>query len=563
MTLMACLAFGPLFFRPLAIQRLNLNLVSVPRDSGGAACSALIRLGLDVRQELGTCYLVLADRQDIQDMKKAGLAISVLDRCSAGRAYFLVSEPTPQTLAVLKVVGRAVRAEPGTIIFWSESGEEANAVLPGDMERKSLPARSILPYLSRPASFARTGPAALAVDAEVVSVVNDVSGPNLTSYVQALENFQTRYASTAACESAGDYIQSFFSSLGLDDVHTESFSFNRNTSRNIVAERIGEVYPDDILIICGHYDSTTSNSTRVTNAPGADDNASGTAAVMEAARIFASRRFDYSVRFIAFSAEEWGLYGSQAYAAAARARGDSIIGVINLDMIGYVDAVPEDLDIIVNDNSRWLAERLAEAASLYLGLSSDKIVDASITYSDHSSFWDRGYPALLGIEDDDTPNPYYHKTGDTLATLNPAFMRSAAASAIALLAELAQPVRMGVPATPTGFAVKPLHYRSLLGIIRDVRLTWTAQADAVGYNVYRSTESHLDYVKLNDAPLPEPAYLDRDAAYDRKYFYVVRAVGMAGSESNMSREEKVVASAMASVSSTGSSLLIAAEGVGL
>ena len=111
-----------------------------------------------------------------------------------------------------------------------------------------------------------------------------------------------------------------------------------------------------MVIVCAHYDSTSTQAT--THAPGADDNASGTAAVMEMARVLAGYQFDYTIKFIAFSAEEWGLYGSRHYAQAAKQRGEQIVGVVNLDMIGYVDLEPEDLDIVVDGQSDVAGEQV-------------------------------------------------------------------------------------------------------------------------------------------------------------------------------------------------------------
>ena len=90
-----------------------------------------------------------------------------------------------------------------------------------------------------------------------------------------------------------------------------------------------------------------------------------------------------------------------------------------------------------------------------------KTVDASFVYSDHSPFWDNGYPALLAIEDNPLTNPYYHRTTDTLDTLNLDFFTSATRASVGLLAELAQPIKAGYPRTPVGFYADSVVYRSL------------------------------------------------------------------------------------------------------
>jgi hypothetical protein len=145
----------------------------------------------------------------------------------------------------------------------------------------------------------------------------------------------------------------------------------------------------------------------------------------------------------------------------------------------------------------------------------------------------------LGIEDNPLQNPYYHKTTDTVDTLNLDFLCDATKAAMAELAELAQPVRIGHPATPAGPDAEPFIYRSLLDVVQNVKLTWPATPGAAGYNVYRSEISHLGYRKLNSSPLSSPSYMDRGLSVDQPYYYVITAVGPSGLESNYSREVSV------------------------
>jgi Zn-dependent M28 family amino/carboxypeptidase len=257
---------------------------------------------------------------------------------------------------------------------------------------------------------------------------------------------------------------------------------------------------------------------------------------MEAARILASHPLDFTVRFIAFSAEEWGLYGSRTHSAAARTDSERIIGVLNLDMIAYADNMPEDLDVVVNDVSRWLAERTEDIAAIYTGLEVRRIVDASFIYSDHSPFWDQGYSAFCAIEDADVTSPYYHTPDDTVDTLNFDFFEDAARTALAVMSDLAQPVRPGYPRTPGGLEADSTTYASAFTAIKNVSLTWNTVNDAAGYNVYRSNYSRAGFVKVNGSPVEGTAFTDRALEADGDYFYVVTAVWPGGTESNFSRE---------------------------
>lgn len=527
-------------FRLLLILCLVLSLFSFPRPlalvriaKGKPGLVEILKVHqIEVLQELETCYLAKADRDEMASLRKYGLSVSVLDRDSQGKEYFLLPVLSPARLKAMSGLGHLVPVGLDMVLFWTDRGEP-QASLPPDIERKPLPRASILPFL-RTCPQPEGETLGFQVNDVIATIVSEVSRANLRSYVQSLQSFETRYASTVNCELSGQFILDCFRSFGLE-ARFQPFSFGGGIStRNVIAEIRGETEPEEIVIICAHYDSTSSEPT--VRAPGADDDASGVAAVMEAARILAGHPLDFSVRFIAFSAEERGLYGSHYHSAGARASSERIIGVINLDMIAYADSMPEDLDVVANDASWWMAERTGETASIYTGLPVRKIVNPSFIHSDHSPFWDQGYSAFCGIEDADVNNPYYHTPEDTVDTLNFDFFEDAARTALAALSDLAQPVRLGYPKTPGGLEAETSIYASAFSAIKNVRLTWRMVSDAAGCNVYRSAVPHLGYVRLNASPLTAAYFIDRALRADTAYFYVVTAVWPGGLESSFSRE---------------------------
>jgi len=551
------LACGLIFGAARPDPRIPPSLVRIAK---GPALSmpALARLGIDVRQELATCLVALADRLDLRALRRQGLQLTVLERNAAGREFVLVDIRRPEAMSALQAAGRAVAVEPGTAVFWSDRGPAVESV-PSGLARKVLPARSILPYLRTRAVPDDAPTAALAYDAYIVdNILPLVSIANLAADVQMLQDFGTRYASTAACESSGQALFDAFSALGLDQVRFEPFHFSgAYESRNVVAEKTGETYPDDVYIVCAHYDSSSPAASRQTLAPGADDNGSGVAAVLEAARALAGCDLDFTVRFIAFSAEEWGLYGSRTYAAVARTAGERILGVINLDMIAFADEAPEDIHCIVNAESAWLGDLFLDAGEAYGGVDGTRIVDPSFVYSDHAAFWEYGYPALDATEDDPLTNPYYHQITDTLDKLDLNFLVASARASTGLLAELAQPVKPGFPPTPVGLGAEWVVHRSLFNALSAVRLTWTAVAGAAGYNVYRSGAAHGEFLKANAGLVTASEFLDSGATLDGTYSYVVTAVGQTGVEGNRSKAVAPPAdpSGAAAARSAGSFLL--------
>jgi hypothetical protein len=256
---------------------------------------------------------------------------------------------------------------------------------------------------------------------------------------------------------------------------------------------------------------------------------------MEASRVLAPYSFDFTVKFICFSAEEWGLYGSRDYALDAAQRGEDIIAVLNLDMIAYTDILPEDLDIISNPDSEWLADRFISTSNIYTLLDISKTVDSSIIWSDHSPFWDRGYSAILGIEDIPLQNPYYHTTGDTIDKLNLDFTTLVVKAALAVASDLAQPV--STLRAPAGLNSHSQINSSLFSSRKTVYLSWDSNQDPVaGYNIYRTTTSRMNYQKINSSLVVQTDYVDRDLDADTRYFYVITAVDNQSDESNYSKQ---------------------------
>ncbi|MBE0432264.1 M28 family peptidase [candidate division WOR-3 bacterium] len=287
----------------------------------------------------------------------------------------------------------------------------------------------------------------------VAEILTLVDADSILAKVQRLQDFVTRLSIHDSCLAAAYHIHDRFTALGLDSVFFQYHTTGH--APNVIAIKRGTLYPDSIYaVICGHFDSYAFYSPNF--APGADDNASGTSAVLEAARVMRDYDFEYSIRYIAFSGEEYGMYGSGYYAQHARAQGDSILGVINGDMLAYVDIAPESLEVIAkpsNPPCEPFADFFIAAADTYTALLTHKQLSYTMVYSDHAPFWDQGYLALCNIEDwtnYGTNNPFIHSTGDSIGAgfNNLAFCTECTKAEIAALALLAVPVGTGIAEAP-------------------------------------------------------------------------------------------------------------------
>ncbi len=242
---------------------------------------------------------------------------------------------------------------------------------------------------------------------------------------------RTRHSYTPQMELACDHAKAAFEALGYA-TWFDPFTYAGHSLKNVVAVKPGALDPDRIFVVGGHLDSTSPEPQ--TLAPGADDNGSGAAAVIEIARLLAPVETDYTLYFICFSAEEQGLVGSEHFAAQAALQGLDIRAVLTMDMTAYHDPAGSDLWIegfYSGATSIWLMDMLESIAAGYAGLTVYRYPSDGFG-SDHVPFHDHGYPAVLSIENEWDSNPCYHRTCDRVDRLDPwLWSRITAANAIA------------------------------------------------------------------------------------------------------------------------------------
>ncbi len=213
------------------------------------------------------------------------------------------------------------------------------------------------------------------------------------------------------------------------------------TSRNLWVDIEGKTTPEEVLLIAAHYDA-------VVGSPGADDNGTGVAAVLELARVLRGEEMDRTVRLMFTTAEEVGLVGARRYVAEyverSPAEGEErIVGMISLDMLGYFsdepgsqqlpEALPRALRITDTGNFIGMAAILPHAAfhvplaeAMMDSAPGLKVISTGIipfplpdmARSDHAPFWAKGVPAVLLSDTANFRNPHYHQSSDTIETLD-------------------------------------------------------------------------------------------------------------------------------------------------
>lgn len=287
------------------------------------------------------------------------------------------------------------------------------------------------------------------IDPLLRQIMETVSERGIRAHLERLIGPRDPFDGYAGMEAAADAIAETLKRFDLQFIE-ERFRCDGRWYRNLIALHPGSTRDGQVLIVA-HYDT-------VPNSPGADDNASGVAGLLEVAGALARHRFTYDLVFVAFPLEEYGNPGSVYYVEQAKASGTPIAGVFDLEMIGYTGptqavppgiqapAVGDFIGVVGNRRSEGLVTLFKEASTLVTPLLPvhSLVVEGNGEYvpfarqSDHAPFWDAGYPAVMITDTAFLRNPHYHLPTDTLDTLNLHFLWQVAVTTAASAALLAR-----------------------------------------------------------------------------------------------------------------------------
>jgi Zn-dependent M28 family amino/carboxypeptidase len=232
-------------------------------------------------------------------------------------------------------------------------------------------------------------------------------------------------------EQAAQYIENAFDKAGYS-VAAQRYTVQGVPVRNIEVEVKGGARASEIVLVGAHYDS-------VAGAPGANDNGSGVAALLELARLFFEHRPARTLRFVAFVNEELPYYGTEAmgsrqYARRSKERGERIVAMLSLETIGYYSDRPGSqrypfplglfypsagnfIAFVSNLGSRGLMRDALASFRRHAGIPSEGLAAPAfipgVDWSDHASFWQAGYPALMVTDTAPYRYPHYHTPADT------------------------------------------------------------------------------------------------------------------------------------------------------
>ncbi len=309
-------------------------------------------------------------------------------------------------------------------VIYQESGVRLLKVEPSDLDQGNqynglapIKTENIRIIYKEKLSFAGASPANRAFLDSIVALIEQDS---LESYVEALQAFPPRVTGSAANYASRDWLIGKFEEFGYDSVVQDSFVYSSYQCQNVVAYKVGTTYPDHQIIVGAHRDA-------VSGSPGADDNGSGAAAVLDIARVLKDIDTKMTFIFLLFDSEEQGLNGAWHYADNAAANGDSIVLMLNMDMIAYISNT-NSIKIYYGEDDTW-AQLCQNLIDTLPGVTLNGVMSGSLPNSDHYAFQQNGYDVILLHEY--VFSTVYHSYQDSTSYMNFEYMTKAVKGAMA------------------------------------------------------------------------------------------------------------------------------------
>ena len=297
-----------------------------------------------------------------------------------------------------------------------------------------------------------------------------LSGEEAVVIGGASRYLRSRYSSSTNGRRSEQYVFERLQGMGYTPSYfVYTTPYGSSQWRNIVIDLPGQVDPSRKVLLTAHLDSISHDGNQAASlAPGADDNGSGSAALLAIADLMRGQANAYTLRLVWFTGEEFGYWGSKPYTQWLANRNENVVAAINIDMFGYDGNGDQVVEVHtgVQEKDKRLGDYLAAANALYgLNLTLERKTTTAAFFSDHRSFWNQGYTSLMVIENffDDTAeygrppdrNPNYHKTTDRMRSVDVNYTTAISRMAMAAALHLIQPMAATPTFTPTSSATLP------------------------------------------------------------------------------------------------------------
>jgi len=478
-------------------------------------------LNLEPVYRCGNEFYIVVDGGGLNRLDGARLKYDVIDRDPFVSGYYYVDARSPVTegqglakygAEAIDQIGGATLCKSGQpLLFEARFGGDGPIPITGE----KIPLVYTTPLTVAGASL----------DNPILdTIAAHISMDSIIAYDTRLVNFKTRYAYTDSNAAAEVWLRQKFLSFGYTDVTQDTFDVNGvpGIGHNIICTKTGTTEPEKVILIGAHFDSYTTSNPLV-SAPGADDNASGTAGVLEIARVLAAIPSRKTIVFVAFDAEEQWMIGSYYYAWRAAAAGVDIALMLNMDMIGYDPDNTGAVWINTYPTSLGYANLAARLAHEKTAL--QPLINPNSPASDQLPFAEQGWH-FIWAEEGYFNTPGYHNETDQLWRLNPPYWTDV--------------VRMvAMTAFATSEAPVPVKDVELwdVGDGQSLEVRWQPPGgpDITGYRVYWGP-STANYTNSATVPVGTLSYRPSGLPEGSLCYVMVCAVNAAGWESAANTE---------------------------
>ena len=355
----------------------------------------------------------------------------------------------------------------------------------------------------------------------IVEMINQVDTMNLYNTIDWMQQY-VRDATKPEALITQNYLLDRFEEIGLETyIHNHTATIGGTDTLdagNVIAVQLGTEFPDEYIIISSHYDHP--------DGPGADDNASGTAGVLECARILSQYSFKRTILYIPFNGEERWMVGSYPFVQKCARENMNILGVFNMDMIGFWPG-PEYGDVTMYSGYSYISKRLFEyyqhVANLYIPeMPTYRFTIVMDSYGgDHMSFNIHEYPALyIGDIQYKHQNVHYHQYSDTIGAGVNCF-------------ELSESFVKAVIASTAELANGWLAPQDFSAIVKDneVFLSWNEAPETESYKLFKDDELLVETT--------DTSFVDENFVDGEWHRYYVKGIHTNGEESAVSNTDSI------------------------
>jgi hypothetical protein len=466
------IAIGVTVALSIGVKAEDLGRITVFASDQAARASDIVGRAL-ARQ--GNTYVVVVDQAKLRALGEAGIPGQVvMSEVDLEQLYLVGLSHKSMIQGTLDwdMLGPNLVLDGSRLIVQMSRAKAASvaaqyrvAALP--LCRENIPIRYSPPVVSTPLADSLPGD----------TLAHLVSQDSIYVYNKRLEDFRTRYVFTDSIDRARDWLVSRFEGFGYTEVTIQPFWHTSwagtGYGYNVMVVKPGYAEPDKVVLIGAHYDSYVTSQAWI-SAPGADDDGSGVALMMEVARILADQPLRKTVIFMAFSAEEQWMYGSGFAADEFFAAGTKLEVMFNYDMVGYTADSYWDIDVHseIYDSYRALTAAAALRNTLL------KPVEPGMSRpGDNYPFEDLGYPTVR-VEESDFNTPNYHLNSDLCSNMNFPYLAEVTKMALVSLATVAD---AAYPAAVDGIVD--------LGDGQSLNISWSDCSSDCEYTVYWGNES--------------------------------------------------------------------------